>query len=323
MAAPNLDGVDLKLRRADEHLAYLNNAGTEFLNTPRTLSIEYEAGTDEYLVSYADEQPPALWGVEVGAFAHMLRSSLDNLLYQLILLRGNVPGRSQFPIYDDAPNPPGKSGGKRSCNTKRNPWSGIKGVLPPDAAFIKAAQPYQLGTHEGIKLSRWHPLSMLTHLNNVDKHRFVHPSVAVPGHTMTPMPGFPFSVIVFSRDAERMKALRSGKFGIPARTQDGGYIVVPFGSQMQMTGIFVGIRVNGRLVEGREWRFSQPGDDQADLVRIKGDGPPPPDAEVVMDPAPSLAISFSDVERPMSIHDLREIRLKVGEIVDHFRVEFV
>jgi len=115
----------------------------------------------------------------------LLRSALDNMLWQLVLLRGGTPtGHTQFPIYEKEPQLPRKPHRGKPSRGKR-PWISISGVLPVDAAFIKKAQPFDPGWHHGEQqLIAWHPLAMLGKLNNVDKHNFIHvgyAAVAVPG----------------------------------------------------------------------------------------------------------------------------------------------
>lgn len=326
MGKPSLYGVDLKLRRADQHLALLKEAEARFLAKPRLARLDHEPATGDYVLRYLDEQPRPEWGLSVSEFVHMLRTALDNLLYQLVELRGGSPGRhTQFPIYDDEPHPPRKPKGGRACAPKRDPWNGIKGVFPPDAAFIKAAQPYKLGTDRNIKLSRWHPLSMLGYLNNVDKHRTIHPSVTAAGFVLSPLgPGFTAGrVPIFLRDDDRFVPLFTGKIPVRDITLDiggGETLTIPTSFQGASIGgwYVVGVTIDGTPVQSHGRRFT---DDRTELMRLTGI--PETNGKVEMNPPPSLVISFSDIERPMSLYDLEEIRLTVREIVDHFRPEFV
>jgi hypothetical protein len=313
----NLEGVDLKLRRADEHLDFLTDARTRFLKKPRALTIEYETKTGDYVVRYVDAQPPAEWGVTVSELTHLLRSALDNALWQLVLLRGGKPGKwTQFPIYDKLPNPPRKAGGTRSCNSQRDPWSGIKGVLPPDLALIKKTQPYEFGAdRHGQSLSRWHPLSMLGHLNNIDKHRFLHP-VAAAGHGVLFTPGgFGRTTIIFLREPGRFgfAAMRSAIWG------PDGPELLNVNATGHLHGLFYELR-SGKTPISEPLAFPPASDDSAEILRFEAIGQEHP--EVNVQPLPAVDISFSDLERPVSLHDLYEIRGWVGRIVDHFRPDF-
>ncbi|HEY5294341.1 MAG TPA: hypothetical protein VIJ70_02545, partial [Gaiellaceae bacterium] len=61
-------------------------------------------------------------------------------------------------------------------------------------------------------------------------------------------------------------------------------------------------------------------DDPAEIVRFRGVGQEYP--EVNVHPGVLLDVSFTELTRPISIHDLNEIREWVGRIVDHFRPDF-
>ncbi|QIN82052.1 hypothetical protein GBA63_04900 [Rubrobacter tropicus] len=88
----------------------------------------------------AIDQPPARFGLIVGDCVHNLRSSLDNLMLELALIRGrgrvskSVEGDSQFPIFaaDPSLNP------KRLAEFKRM----TRGINPRAKAIIEGLQPY-------------------------------------------------------------------------------------------------------------------------------------------------------------------------------------
>lgn len=97
----------------------------------------------------------------VGDIVHELQSSLDHLAWQLVEENGGTPDENtRFPLAKTAPTanqrgvvPPPHVSGR---------------VSQPALALMEAAQPYQLGVDYAS-----HPLFVLRHLSNIDKHRHV------------------------------------------------------------------------------------------------------------------------------------------------------
>lgn len=107
-------------------------------------------------------QPPVEWGIMVGTIAHNLRASLDNTIYQLAILNSGQPApdnRLQFPICSQ----PGL--------WKPQGGQNLIGVAQKAIVAIEQAQPYNFN-------DRPHALEILAALNDVDKHRSVHPIVS-------------------------------------------------------------------------------------------------------------------------------------------------
>ena len=109
------------------------------------------------------EWPDPRWSVIVSEIVHNLRASLDNLVWQLVLLEGKKkPGEhNQFPIYSVSSPKPG---------TLDNM---LRGVKASHRAFIEEIEPYlgPHGPHRNTRLALHH----LVWLSNRDKHRFLHP----------------------------------------------------------------------------------------------------------------------------------------------------
>jgi len=104
MPPPNLIGVDLKLRRAEEHLRFLDAERGKILPIhPDRMVGQHDPQTGDYVVRVEGDPPPPEWGIPISEFAHALRTALDNLLWQLILARGGKPVSrvTQFPIYEE------------------------------------------------------------------------------------------------------------------------------------------------------------------------------------------------------------------------------
>lgn len=179
---PSLLGSRLKLKRAEEHLdelepvmrAYIERDPYGFPNEPNV-----EGEWMVFRILEVREYPDPLWGVRIGEFLHDLRSALDNLVWQLVLANGENPGdHNQFPIYTDAARPPGRARLQqlRSVPGATHIDDMLFRVDPEHAATIKSLQPY-LGVH----IHRHHKVALasLAYLNNIDKHRFVHPAVGI------------------------------------------------------------------------------------------------------------------------------------------------
>ena len=163
-----LQTIDWRIERANEHLATLNDVRNAFVNQKhRRIVGHFERETSEYVFRFEGELPDPRIGLIVGEFGHHLRAALDNLVWQLVRLRGGSPTRrTEFPIYESR---------KRYRQGAR---LALRGVSADDRAAIDAVQPYNHGESA--------PESYLAHLawlNNMDKHRFLHVNCILPQTT--------------------------------------------------------------------------------------------------------------------------------------------
>jgi len=170
-----LDGIHLKLDRADEHLRILKDEMLELLDS-KTYTVTEQANTkgSEHVLEVLD--PPVLppeWSLLIGDFAYNLRAALDYLAWQLALL--NTRGRSriaanrahqpwppqgtQFPICADI-----STRKKKKAFERR-----LRPFLARHRQRIRGEQPYQRGGR-----SEAQPLWLLHELRNVDAHRVLH-----------------------------------------------------------------------------------------------------------------------------------------------------
>lgn len=164
-AKPSLEGPRAKVERANEHLAVLDAdtaafyEGTAAEGKPYEIRSEFRPDSSEYVffIKVARE-PPLRFGLLLGDFAHSLRCALDHLVCQLALLAGADCKTTQFPICSN----PGEFR-KREGN-----W--LKGIDSRHRAAIEQAQPYNSGAPDR------HALTILNWIDNVDKHRAVHPA---------------------------------------------------------------------------------------------------------------------------------------------------
>jgi len=164
---PSLDGPRAKLRRAHHHLEGLYD---DFNRTvgPQQHSLVREDGDEPRTHIFRAQNVPPLppdWGLIVGDFAHNLRSALDHLVWQLVLLSGSKPGRdNQFPICS--------AGTRYWCSKKDGTPSvrdrSLRGVAEQYRTPIDAVQPYRRGQDTELAF-----LSGLADLSNFDKHRVI------------------------------------------------------------------------------------------------------------------------------------------------------
>jgi len=163
--APSLEGVDAKIARAKHHLNDLQNALRVALDPSRirfAFDSEQENGQHVLRVYGVPEVDPA-WRLIIGDCLHNLRSALDHLAWQLVLLDGGEPGdRTQFPIHG---SPFNKSGEPRPPQLE--PAVRREDIL----AALKGAQPYSVEKEGRDPADSYLPA--LQCLNNIDKHRLL------------------------------------------------------------------------------------------------------------------------------------------------------
>jgi hypothetical protein len=117
-----------------EHLATLDGERDSFLDQEdRRIVGEFNGHAGEYIFRLSGNPPDPRLGLVVGEFGHNLRATLDNLLWQLVLLRGASPTtKTQFPIS------------KSRERYQSSAWM-LRGTSADDRALIESVQPYQHG----------------------------------------------------------------------------------------------------------------------------------------------------------------------------------
>jgi hypothetical protein len=175
---PSLEGCQEKQRRGLKHLRDLDSAIVEWLGEPGVepkpyrLAGEFRPKSGEYVFEgellKPIEDDALKWGVILGDALHNLRSALDQLVAQLVLLntRKRSTSGNAFPICDSGATY--WSIGKKGEPSKRE--TTLKGVSDAHKALIDEMQPYRAR----IPPSAIHALSALRDLSNRDKHRLVH-----------------------------------------------------------------------------------------------------------------------------------------------------
>lgn len=158
-----LDGAREKLKRAYEQIGNLDAELTTFID-----SAGYTAYRKDYPYGYiggvSGPTLPLRFSVLVGEIVHHLRSSLDHVVYQLAVTLGKAAPEStsrEFPILLHKPI---------AAKQKARYEGKVQGVpVGPGSpeALIESLQPYNRPAPDD------EPLSVLHHLNIVDKHRLL------------------------------------------------------------------------------------------------------------------------------------------------------
>lgn len=135
MAHP-LDGARAKIQRAEEQVKNLKRDIAAFLShepAPYQVVGQHQNDGLEYafVVSGDPNVPPRL-AVMAGEIVHQLRSSLDYLLYALVVRNGGTPtGQHQFPVCARVED------FEEACRRGK-----VRGISASAARLVRAAQPY-------------------------------------------------------------------------------------------------------------------------------------------------------------------------------------
>lgn len=166
MGTTDLSGVDRKIDWAKRHLADLKASIGETLYThPYRFDSHMDAETGDYVITVHDlpDMPPD-WSLRVGDVVHNLRSALDHLAWQLVILDGGCPDeKTQFPIHESPFN-------------KKGEW--IRPQLRPAVTRVQIldaledVQPYFGPQGEPVVYATNH-LWRIHRLDIIDKHRLL------------------------------------------------------------------------------------------------------------------------------------------------------
>jgi len=124
---------------------------------------DLQSGHKLLIVEILKPMPPEFAAI-VGDCLHNLRSSLDNLIYELAVaykgepLSKSIEGHVAFPMFRSDTE-----------NTAKTLKCMIRGIHPGARTIVKGLQPYTR-RDEAHKFILW----ILNELSNKDKHRFPH-----------------------------------------------------------------------------------------------------------------------------------------------------
>lgn len=164
--AGELAGVKLKIQRAYSHLSKLEQSIEKALDSSgERFSSEFDPQTKQQVYRAHDlpEIDPE-WSLIVGDLLHNMRSALDHLAWQLVILDKGIPGdQTHFPVRET----PFSKNGKLTTTQLQPP---VKD--PRILAALEACQPYRGVDGEPAQLDR-NQLWWLHRLNIIDKHRLL------------------------------------------------------------------------------------------------------------------------------------------------------
>ncbi len=166
---PSLAGCWAKIERAMQHLRRLRELEADYMESGAIVGggifLDVETASHEFSIDVAEAPNHLERAVVLGDFLHNVRSALDHLVWQLVLLEGtSAPGpQCQFPIALTENAYVGRDA--RSGMRKRM----LAGVGADQLAIIDRVQPYRLGESAST-----HFLANLQWLSNIDKHRTLH-----------------------------------------------------------------------------------------------------------------------------------------------------
>ncbi len=164
----NFKVIDAKINRAGDQTNSLKTDMEMFCTgIQQSIAHEVREDTNEQAWVFQGKTPevPIVWSVRLGEILYNLRSTLDHLVWQLVLANGENPGRhNAFPIVNAAVD-----------------WQKeerkLKGVAPDVKAMIRRLQPYTGGINLPFDVSA---LWTLHSLCNIDKHRYLNLVTIVP-----------------------------------------------------------------------------------------------------------------------------------------------
>ncbi len=164
MTVETFEGINAKIERARVELLSLESDITAVCAHRRRQIIFEHSQPGPFVL---DDHPrlPIDYSIRVGQIVYSLRSALDHLVWQLVLINGKKPGnRNEFPIFD--------SEEKYQKESKNK----LKGVSANRCELIRSIQPFSHCGKTGDHL--W----MLHSMCNIDKHRHLN---VVATHSVT------------------------------------------------------------------------------------------------------------------------------------------
>jgi hypothetical protein len=163
LMAASLDSVRVKLLRAGDRIAELGSLTRPISSrVQESIRTERSASTVTYRMTNVGEFSPYL-SVVVGDVIHNLRSALDHLAWQLVILDGGQPtDDTQFPIYASETNAKGNP-----RNVTIQPGINDQHIID---ALIEV-QPFTEAKygHDPATNALW----IVHRLNIIDKHRLL------------------------------------------------------------------------------------------------------------------------------------------------------
>lgn len=155
-----LDECRVNIGRADDNIAELKTEIDSYLNSnPYAIDWENDAQARKFVCKARIIRSHSLkWRVRVGEIVHDLRSALDHLAWQLVILNGETPDtKTEFPVFWDA--------AKYKSESPRK----VRRMSQAARAHIERLQPYNAAAR-----FEDHVLYVVHQLNLADKHRLLN-----------------------------------------------------------------------------------------------------------------------------------------------------
>jgi hypothetical protein len=157
----SLESVRDKIFRAAEHAKGLEPELLRYFETnPGKMVLEPDSPTNDPFFKFVPKEPiPTRFGIIVGDCLQNLRSSLDYLVWELVLAANNQPGKHHmFPVCSTP------EFFKEALSKRKR----LEGIHPDAIAEIDALQPYHLGQD-------WEKavVAVIDDIANTNKHRRV------------------------------------------------------------------------------------------------------------------------------------------------------
>ncbi len=170
-----LQGIDLKLDRAEKHLEDIQTDFSAWISEEKTRDFptEIDEGKGRYIVALRLMEPvPPVFALMADEVIHHLRSSLDHLASYLVDWSGGQEGRAAWPLLSSRCKWMREvERRKRIGQVWRKKGGGpLAGASAEVRAFVEGKQPYK-----GPGKARDHPLVSLNKLWNIEKHRILNP----------------------------------------------------------------------------------------------------------------------------------------------------
>jgi hypothetical protein len=168
----SLESVKQKIVRSAEHLKSLETETIRhFSQNPGEVIPEEEPNTGRIILKFTERVPiPTAIPLIIGDALQNLRSSLDYLVWELVLTSNNNPtDKHMFPICDSLES--------FEDQLRRHR---LDGVAPEAIAEIQGLQPYQDGQNKEKA-----PIRVLDTFTNINKHRRLLIAVLAAHHSRT------------------------------------------------------------------------------------------------------------------------------------------
>lgn len=174
MQAPLPSSIQKLLRAKRLHEELEGLYYTYLQSKPYDLAATADPSVPGYRVTTNHAPPPMELALIFGDFVHNLRSALDHHARALVIGGGGIPndgpGGTMFPVVEKKTQQP----------LALKATTG--GALPSDLILIESVQPYNSTT------PKQHPLSRLSLLDNIDKHRHINVIVIAGSATVAFFP---------------------------------------------------------------------------------------------------------------------------------------